>query len=453
MKIKMFSKITNALITTFLLTSFSISTFNINVSAAEINNDEPTVVAQSAVLMDAKTGIVIFEKDMDEKQYPASITKVMTALLAIQRSKLSERVSFSHEAVFTIPYGSSHIAMDEGETLSMEEALYGLMLPSANEVANAIAEHVSGSVENFSKLMTETAKSLGAKNTNFKNPNGLHNENHFTTAYDMALIMREAVKLPFFVEVIGTRRYDIPPTEKQPEVRVMHNSNKMIMQGEYFNEDVVGGKTGFTNEAMHTLATYGKRDEMELVVVTLHDEKNKIYTDTTELLNYGFSQFKNVTVYDKETLLADVQKTEAKTIDGEAVSLMLADEAKSKLVMNLPKAVEGKLKNEVSFINDIKAPLEKGAVVGTVTVSYGDIKLATVDVLSAEEVEVSDEAKKEAKKAAKKEAEEEVASEKKDLGFSPFFTLTLVSILLVLYAVRDYRAAKYKLRYKYGKRG
>ena len=168
--------------------------------------------AQSAILMDAATGEIIYNKNIDEKQYPASITKLMTVLLCLENCQKDEIVKFSQNAVYSIEPGSSHIAIMPDEELTVEQCLYGIMLQSANEVSNAVAEHIDGSIEAFAKHMTERAKKLGCTNTNFVNPNGLHNENHYTSAHDMALIAKELLKFPYFKEIMSSVYYEIPPT-------------------------------------------------------------------------------------------------------------------------------------------------------------------------------------------------------------------------------------------------
>lgn len=164
----------------------------------------PQIYAESAVVMEASTGTILYAKNMDQQMQPASITKIMTVLLALEHLKMDEEVTFSHNAVYSIEYDSSHIARDEGEILTVEECLYAIMLESANECSNAIAEHVSGSVEAFADLMNERAAELGCTGTHFINPHGLPSEEHYTTAHDMALITQEAIKYEKFRQFAGT---------------------------------------------------------------------------------------------------------------------------------------------------------------------------------------------------------------------------------------------------------
>ena len=353
------------------------------------------VAARAAVLMDAETGIVIYDKDMHERLYPASITKLMTVLLALEyadetEGAFEERVYFSYEAVYSLPYDSSGIAMDEGESLSFEQALYAVMLPSANEVANAVAEHIAGTAEEFAAMMTERAVELGAYDTNFKNPHGLHDEDHYTTPYDMAIIMRELIKHPFFLTLISTAYYEIPPTEKTEETREMYNSNKMIQPGDYYREEVVGGKTGFTTPAGHTLVTYAEKDDIKLITAVMKCEKNVIYTDTAALLDYGFGMFKEFDIaaiykesYPPARTLPVFQKYRGRTVGLGFVEIVPAGILKAVL----PKNIDVKsIVFEEKIPKSLEAPVGKGRKIGSVTASVNGFTLGEIDIEARRDV-------------------------------------------------------------------
>ena len=213
--------------------------------------NEPIIQSDSAILMDAKTGAVLYEKNIHKRQFPASITKIMTALLAVENGNLEDIITFSHNAVYNIEFGSSHIGMREGEQITLRDALHGMLLMSANEVSNGIAEYIDESIEQFAEHMTIRAKEIGAYNTNFVNPHGLHDENHYTTAYDMALIAREALKYDSFREVVGTTTYTIAPTNLVDEPRYLAHQHRLFNKKAYPNsyyEGCIGGKTGFTTK-------------------------------------------------------------------------------------------------------------------------------------------------------------------------------------------------------------
>jgi len=351
---------------------------------------EPILVAKSAVVIDARTGVVIYGKNIHEKLYPASITKLMTVLLALEYADgvYEERVEFSYDAVYSLPYDSSNIAMDSGESLSFEHALYAIMLASANEVANAVAEHIAGSMDEFAALMTERAAELGAVNTKFANPHGLHDDGHYTTAYDMALIMRECIKHPFFLTLISTEYYEIPPTEKQSEIRGMTNSNRMIRQGDYFHPDVIGGKTGFTTPAGHTLVTYAERGGTEIITAVMKSEKNVMYTDTAKLIEYGFGMYGDVTVLDKNAStikpsLPVTQLYKGKVLDLGSVKIIPSDS----LVCYLPANIDMDCVDQnVTLPESLEAPVKKGQAVGKVTLSVNGYTLGAVAIMAQSEM-------------------------------------------------------------------
>ena len=268
----------------------------------QINVTVPTVEAESAILMDADTGIILYEKNIHTRQYPASITKVMTALLAQENCAMDEVITFSHNAVYTVERGSSNIGIDENETLSMEDALYALLLASANEVANGIAEHVSGSVEAFAELMNEKAAQIGCEDTHFVNPHGLPDENHYTSAYDMALIAREFFSYENLCTISGTALYHISATATQPDEIDLGNHNKMLAGtnrgSKYYYEDLIGGKTGYTDVARQTLVTCAERDGIRLICVVMKDESPNQYKDSAALYDYGFANYEKISAWE-----------------------------------------------------------------------------------------------------------------------------------------------------------
>ena len=259
--------------------------------------DSPSIMGESGILMEVSTGTILYEKNIHAIQYPASITKIMTALLAIENCRLDETVVVPAEAVYMEDKGT-HIALDEGEQLSVEQCLYAVLLASANDAAYALAEHVGGTYENFIEMMNEKARELGCQNTNFTNPHGLPDENHVTTAYDMALITKAALQYDEFRKIAGTSYYEIPPSEYQKDLICMYNHHKMIGQNEFYNEEVFAGKNGYTTVAKNTLVTCARRDDMEVICVMMNTEGKQVYLDTQELLNYGLDNFKKVSIAD-----------------------------------------------------------------------------------------------------------------------------------------------------------
>ncbi|MCL1874096.1 MAG: D-alanyl-D-alanine carboxypeptidase [Clostridiales bacterium] len=259
------------------------------------------LISETAVLMDGETGQVLFEKDHQLKMAPASITKIMTALLALENSEPGSIISMSEEAVFSIGRGTSHIALDVDEELTLEDALYALAIESANDAANGIAEHISGSLAEFAALMNYRAQKAGAINTNFSNAHGLPDPDHYTTAYDMAMITRAALEIPRFTEIFSAFQYDMPPTNKQEEPRIFWRNNSLLT-GKYKYQGVIATKTGWTRDSQHTLVTAAKRDGRTLIAVVMKSSApNDKWEDTVSLLDYGFSELISVN-FTKEEL-------------------------------------------------------------------------------------------------------------------------------------------------------
>ena len=261
------------------------------VSAAFAAADWPTDVSISAdggILMDAGSGAILYEKNSREAYYPASITKILTALVILENCDLDETVTFSNEAVNTLEPGASILGARAGDQLSVRECLYALLLQSANEVANALAEHCSGSIDAFAELMNAKAKELGCKNTHFANPHGLNNENHKTTPYDMALILRAAVANDTFRKIDTTTSYQFPAI-KNAAARTITMGHKMMYKTDSrYYEGIIGGKTGYTSKAGNTLVTAVERDGVRLIAVVMK-AKGTHYTDTRAMLDYGFA--------------------------------------------------------------------------------------------------------------------------------------------------------------------
>lgn len=256
----------------------------------------PEVEAVSAVVMEASTGTVLYEKNPHEQLYPASITKIMTTLLALENCSLDEEVTFSYESVHSIDRTSTHIFRDVDEVMTMEQCLYAVMLGSANDCAYAVAEHTGKGYENFIAMMNDRAALLGCEDTHFNNAHGLPDEQHYTSAYDMGLISCEALKNDMFRMITATDRYTIPVTNKHPqEETYLVNHHKMLTnyQGErqYLYDGCIGGKTGYTDTARNTLVTFAERNGMTLVCVVMKENGSVQYTDTKNLLDYCFANF------------------------------------------------------------------------------------------------------------------------------------------------------------------
>ncbi|MEG2372937.1 MAG: D-alanyl-D-alanine carboxypeptidase family protein [Niameybacter sp.] len=291
-----------------LILSLLLSCLPLYATEITSNLEASMIAAESAVLMDAKTGEILFEKNSHDRHYPASVTKLMTALLTIENLKPTDMITFSKEAIYSVEPGSSSIGMRVGEQITVDQALHGLLLTSANEVANGLAEKVSGSIDTFAVAMTKKAEALGAKDTNFKNPHGLDDVDHYTTAYDMALIARALCNSEYFLEIMKTVTYQIPPTNKVNEIRYLSQQHKLLNQftdSTLYRSDAIGGKTGYTDIARHTLVTMAKRGEIELIAVILKgDSKTGIYKDTNQLLDYGFNAYQTFQLLKEDEIIS-----------------------------------------------------------------------------------------------------------------------------------------------------
>ena len=258
----------------------------------------PVIGAEGACLMDIDTGAILYNKNMDERLYPASVTKIMTCLLAMEKSDMKEKVKFSAEAINAVPWDGCNMGMLPGEKLTMEQCLNGILVHSANEVANAVGEHISGSMEAFADLMNQRAKDLGCKNTHFVNANGLFDENHYTTAHDLALIGQQFFQYEELCEMSSKHSFTVKKTNQRPEGFTVASKNKFF-NGQFTYDHILGSKTGYTNESRQTLVTGAERDGRRLVCVILKEESPAQFEDTIQLLDYGFQNFKNVSIKEK----------------------------------------------------------------------------------------------------------------------------------------------------------
>lgn len=350
----------------------------------------PSLAAKSAILMDADSGEILYAKNATEAMFPASTTKLVTALLTAESSPMNDIVEFSSKAV-NIPSGSSHIGMRRGEKMVLKECLLGLLLPSANEVANALAEHVSGSIGEFVVRMNEKVYQLGGVNTVFTNPNGLHDEDHHTCAYDLALVMREFSQNDTLVNIASQQSYVHHADDLLPKDIPMTNTHMMIRSSEYHNEYVVCGKTGHTAESGYNLVTYAEKDGVHLIVVVMGCENGSQYVATQSLLDYGFNYFHLVLPAELDSSL-DLQSSftsSSLALPTPGVSLLTVDSSDSIL---LPDTVTfDKLDKTVEDTDDGKLVTYtyQGYPLGTVTLSYSSAKASNPLFVPEEDVDLT----------------------------------------------------------------
>ncbi len=344
------------------------------------------IVAEAAILIDQESGQILFQKNINKIMYPASITKIMTAILVLEDLNLDDTVVVDAKSPFT---EGNRIYVIEDEIFTVEQLLNALMIESANDAAVALATYHSGSVEAFAKRMNERAQELGALNTNFVNPNGLPDEAHVTTAYDMALIAMQASKMDKLMEIASTVRYEIPPTNKQSETRYMTNSNRFLYgvgsknqinyNGNMIDikyDAVTGLKTGYTVAAGQTFVATGEKDGKKLISVILKSEGKNLYIDTRRLLDYGFDNF------ERKELIKAGEKVEELSFDDEKNS-KIPVVAKNALVAYVPLGTQvSDLTREMNLLTDISLPIESGALLGTMRYLNGDMTVASTDLVA-----------------------------------------------------------------------
>lgn len=346
----------------------------VDVKAADYWPDAPETLSPGVILMEESTGTILYEKNSDEAHYPASITKIMTTLLALENGNLSDMVTFSDDAINNTE--GSGIARDYGEQMTLEQCLYGVMLESANECAYAVAEHVGGTVENFVDMMNAKAKELGCTNTHFANPHGLQDENHYTTAHDMALIAQAAYQNETFRIIIGTKMYTIPPTNKHAEETVLRNHHDMLCtyhnaNRKYLYPYCVGGKTGYTATANSTLVTYAEKDGMTLICVVMNTQSPNQFIDTINLFDYAFDNFQVLNVSENDTDYS----AEATVDNGNLNNIAPFVELDKDAVIVLPKTAEFSDTSSSVEYND-----SDPEIAGSITYTYAGRNVGKADI-------------------------------------------------------------------------
>lgn len=342
----------------------------------------PELVSESVMMIEVNTGAVMYEKNIDVKRYPASTTKILTCLIALERCSMTETVTFSEFAV-DLEKGDSSIDAVAGEQMSMKDCLYGLMLPSGNDCANAIAEHIGGSIEGFAEIMNERATEIGCTGSHFANPHGLYSSEHYTTAEDMCKIAQVAFNNSAFVEIFSHATYTIPATNMS-EPRAISNTNYMIIpNSSYYNDTVVGGKTGYLPESGRCLVTLAEHDEMTVITVCMFSPLyNGVFSDTQELLDYAFHGFS----------LSNISESESRfNFASEDARIMLDTTAQ----ILMPSSLDlGKLDSEIEFtydmdIDEFREASEKAGITtrdgrhlyAIINYSYDDNYLGHINVL------------------------------------------------------------------------
>lgn len=361
----------------------------ITLSSTVMATDMPDleISSPSAILVDANTGRVFYEKDADTKRYPASTTKIMTALLVLENVEdLQQVATVSYDAVFSIPSGYATDLLKVGEELTIEELLYALLVKSSNEAAVVLAEYVAGSVDSFVSMMNTKAAELGCNNTNFVNPNGVHDENHYTTARDLATIAREAMKNEDFKKFVSTASHTLPGTNKYERTdRSLVTTNDLIRKSStnYYSY-ATGIKTGFTTPAQNCLVAGASHDGVDLIAVVLKTGDNERYQDAKTLFNYVYDNFGMKEIVKQNDTVQEISVKNA-TKDTKNLKLLAKDNIQA-LVTN--DKLKGLQQGEVTLNEDIKAPIAQGTVLGSIKYTIDGIEYST-DLVAANDVKAS----------------------------------------------------------------
>lgn len=329
----------------------------------------PHIYSESGIVMDVDSGAILYAKNIDDQHYPASITKVMTALVALENTQMTDTVKFTWDDIGFLEYGDAHIGMKPDEEISMEDAMYAMLLASANEVSHAIASNTAGGYDNFINMMNAKATELGCKNSHFVNTYGLHDDEHYTSVRDMALISSAVFQYEKFRTITSTRQYTIAETAITNEKRVFQQNHKMLWKGDSrYYEYCVGGKTGYTDQALTTLVTFATKGDMNLVAVVMrtHGGGKNAYKDTREMLDYAFDNFTKTPI--TENLLGGaIAATQMEAFCGNTNIL-------------LPTGI-GVDQLTATF----QAPTELGDKEGKITYLYGEQPVGTIGVTITDE--------------------------------------------------------------------
>lgn len=329
--------------------------------------------APNLLIGDISTEKIIYEKNAEQKIYPASVTKLLTALLVIENCELDEIVTVSENAVFSVPSGYVNANLQVGEQLTVEDLLYVMLIPSANDAANALAEHVGGSIESFGAMMNSRAKELGCTGSNFTNPSGLHQKEHYTTTNDLYLIAKEAITKTTIKKILSTTIYTLPKTNKYTgKSRVFATTNYMIKKSlkNYYRDYCIGGKTGYTTEAKNCVVEYAEKDGIQLIAIVMGENakvKGQKFLDAIEMFEYVFEKYENKKVATKNEKYETI-KINNGTKDTKSLDIIYKED------INILKEKESnmEIKKEVEYTN-VKAPIQKNDVVGKITYKYDGI--------------------------------------------------------------------------------
>ena len=347
------------------------------------------IESEAGIVMDADSGAVLFGQNIHVQKAPASITKILTALVVIENSSLDDTITFSHDAVYNVEDGSGNKnSIEEGDTLSVRDCLYLLLMRSSNQAANALAEHVGGSRDGFVKMMNEKTAELGCENSHFANPSGLNDDTQLTSVYDMALIASAAYKNDTLLTISKDKSYRLPATKNNPDGVTIQPEHKLLIttdtESPNYYPYAVAGKTGYTSIAGQTLVTYAIKDDRRQIAVTMKSTQATHYQDTIALMDFGFLRFKNVNISENETAYTSGDQPVQIGDNSYQPSDLSMD---TLAVITLPKDASF-ADAEKTVVTDLPEDAPQGAV-ALLSYKYNDRKIGQVYLISASAAEAA----------------------------------------------------------------
>lgn len=365
--------------------------FILNISVSYGASEQPEISAGAAILIDSSTEKILYSKNENEKMYPASTTKILTAILAIEKCNLTDIVTVPYEAISSIPSGYSIAALQTGEQISVEALIQLMLVHSANDAANVLAYHISGSIDAFANLMNQKVAELGLQNTHFTNPSGAHDENHYTTAHDLAIIMKYCMKNSTFRNLSALKYCKIPATNKYEE-RIFTTTNELLTHNnssDYYYKYAIAGKTGYTAEAKNCLVSVANKDNLELICVVLStglypNNLSAKFVDTKALFEYGYNNYTIRKLREKDSIATQVEIDKA-TKETKNLDLLLSNDITALISQD---DLQTEFSPEIQINDNLTAPIVQGQTVGKIVYNIDGIEYSA-DLLASHSVEKS----------------------------------------------------------------
>ena len=373
---------------------FLILIFILNFSICLASSDMPDITAGAAILIDSYSGKILYGKNENERMYPASTTKILTAILAIENCNLNDVVTVPYEAISSIPSGYTVVPLQVGEQLTVYQLLQVMMVRSANDAANVLAYHISGSIDSFATVMNNKIAELGLKNTHFCNPSGQHDENHYTTASDLAILMQYCMKNSTFRSLAGLKSCILPSTNKSSE-RVFTTTNDLLtydnreVSSNYYYPYAIAGKTGYTTAAKNCLVSVSDKDDFELICVVLSvgiypNNLSGKFIETKKIFDYGYSNYMIKKLREKDAIATSIEVSDG-TKETKNLDLLLSNDITAVIPQNVS---DESYEPEIKLEDNISAPIYQGQILGKIVYNIDGIEYSA-DLKAAHNVDIS----------------------------------------------------------------